>query len=382
MARISRRTALVGALGLGLTACAGKKDEATTAPPPAPTSSATPAPTKAAPKPVAAQTADTRPRWPLSGRLVSSASKTRHPAVAVKVPDNKWEHPQVGIDQADIVFVELEGYLDSAGYSSTRLVPVFHSRMPESVAPVRSIRPVDVPLLSPMDAIIGNTGASRWVINYVKHYKAHLEGMLSYLNTQGTGSYSTDGSRVYSLNGVTYYDRATVCHPAVLAKQTKRFRSGPPHNYFPFASTAAEVSTAKGKTARSISVPYKGNGYAMSYRYDAKSKRYRRSMPWGPHVLADGTRVAPDNVLVIKSKQSFGKVYRGGGHDEPLLDIIESKGTFLYFHGGRQVSGTWSKGRIKQRFVFTLADGSMLKMAPGQTFVELPDTAAKITVKD
>ena len=29
----------------------------------------------------------------------------------------------------------------------------------------------------------------------------------------------------------------------------------------------------------------------MGYSYDRKTKRYRRSMPWGPHVLADGTRV-------------------------------------------------------------------------------------------
>ena len=29
---------------------------------------------------------------------------------------------------------------------------------------------------SPMDAMIGNTGAAPWVVNYVKHYRAHLEG--------------------------------------------------------------------------------------------------------------------------------------------------------------------------------------------------------------
>ena len=95
-----------------------------------------------------------------------------HAAVAVKVPDNRNEHPQRGIDEADIVFVELEGYRDAYGYSGTRLVPVFHSRMADSVAPVRSIRLVDIPLLSPMNALIGNTGAAPWVVNYVKRYRA------------------------------------------------------------------------------------------------------------------------------------------------------------------------------------------------------------------
>ncbi|HEU5485297.1 MAG TPA: DUF3048 domain-containing protein [Microlunatus sp.] len=389
MAKISRRTALLGLGGVGLAGIgavgiglAGRTNAPAAAPPtretPAPVSqSPTPTP-KPAPKPPV----DSRPRWPLTGVLLENPKKAQHPAVAVKVPDNKYEHPQRGIDEADIVFVQLEGYLDADGYSGTRLVPVFHSRMAETVMPVRSIRPVDIPLLSPIDAIIGNTGAARWVINYVKHYRKHVEGMLSYMNTRGTGSYGTDPSRVYTYQGQTYYDRATVCHPAVLAKQTKRFRKGPQQSYFPWASSSAEVSTVHGKKAKTIEVPYKGDGYRMSYAYDKKSRRYRRSMPWGPHVMADGKRIAVDNVLVIKAKQHFGKIYSGSGHDEPLHDIIDKSGTFYYANRGRYVTGTWRKGGVAKPFQFTLADGTPLKMATGQTFVELPDDGAKIRIKD
>ena len=56
------------------------------------------------------------------------------------------------------------------------------------------------------------------------------------------------------------------------------------------------------------------------------------------------------------------------------------KGTFYYFHGGKYVSGTWSKGAVNQLFQFTLADGSPLKMAPGQTYVELPNSTARIHI--
>ena len=382
MLRISRRAALLGVVGVGLAACtkaspSSSESSGTTAPAsttrrPVPVPGVTPSP---------ALSVDARPRWPLTGKLLKDMSEARHPAVAVKVPDNRVEHPQRGIDEADIVFVELDGYRDSSGHSGTRLVAVFHSGLPDSVEPVRSIRPVDIPLLSPMDALIGNTGAAPWVINYVKHYRAHLEGMLSYWNMRGTGSYGTDPSRVYRQNGQTYYDRATVCHPKILARQTTWFRSGPPQPYFPFASTSAEVSAAKGMPARSIKVPYKGDDYFMGYSYDEKTKRYKRSMPWGPHVLADGTRVSTDNVLVVKAKQHYGKLFHGKGNDEPLQDIISAAGTFYYFSGGRYVTGTWRKGTVTERFEFTLADGSPFKMAPGQTFVELPDTAARIRVE-
>lgn len=373
---LSRRTALVGLLGTAGALAAGCSGTPT----PSTSESAAPS-TSASPSPSPSGSVDTRPRWPLSGKLLKDADDAKHAAVAVKVPDNKNEHPQRGLDEADIVFVELDGYRDSAGYSSTRLVPVFHSKMAESVGPVRSIRPVDIPLLSPMHAIIGNTGATGWVLKYVKHYGSYLEGMLSYMNTKGTGSYGIDPARVRVYQGNTYYDRAVVCHPSVLAKQTKKFRDGPPQVYFPFGD-AKVASTRDGKTAASISVPWKsGNSYNMSYTWSEKTGTWLRSMPWGPHVLADGKRVAPDNVLIIRAKQHYDKIYSGSGHDEPIHDIIDTSGPFHYFHGGKYVTGTWKKGSIEELFEFTLDDGSPLSMAPGQTYVELPNKSAKIVIK-
>jgi hypothetical protein len=376
MDSFDRRTLMLGMLGVAGVAVAGcsggsPRSSTTGTTSPFPTSSASPS-----------ATVDTRARWPLTGVLLKHASAAGHAAVAVKVPDNENEHPQVGLDKADIVFVELDGYRDAAGYGSTRLVPVFHSHMPGNVAPVRSIRPVDVPLLSPVGAVIGNTGAAGWVFNYANHFRRFIESSLSYMATRGTGSYSIDPSRIRTYQGVTYYDRAVVCHPRVLAKQTKKFRSGPQHAYFPFASTDAEVSTRSGKDARTVHVPWKkGHSYDMSYRYHEKSGRYLRSMPWGKHVLADGARVATDNVLVIRAKQRYAKIYSGSGHDEPIHDIVRADGTFYYFHGGKYVTGTWTKGAVDDLFQFTLTDGRPLKMAPGQTYVELPRYHAKVRIR-
>jgi Protein of unknown function (DUF3048) N-terminal domain/Protein of unknown function (DUF3048) C-terminal domain len=383
LAQIGRRTVLLGVVGVGLAVCSKSAAEPSAPTPPGPPGPIPGPIPSAIPSsvPSPSPSIDTRPRWPLTGRLLKDEGKARRVAVAVKVPDNRREHPQRGIDKAHIVFVQLDGYRDASGGSGTRLVPVFHSRMADSVAPVRSIRPVDVPLLSPIHALIGNTGASPWVVNYVERYRAHLEGLLSYMNTRRTGSYGIDTARVYTLNGDTYYDKAVVCHPAVLARQTKRFRSGPPQPYFPFASTREEVSARQGKRGRSIRIPYKGDSYFTGYEYDKEKKRYLRSMPWGPHLVADGSRVSTDNVLVIKAKQYYGKIFRGRGHDEPLHDIINAQGKFYYFHRGRYVIGTWRKGKVQDPFEFTLKDGSPLKMAPGQTFVELPNVGAKLRIK-
>ncbi len=381
MESVSRRTLVVGTIGAAgaavaaplLTACTPEPAQSpSVAPPPPPAGSAEPEQTPTPePTPV-----DERPRWPLTGALLEDASKAERAVVAVKVPDNKGEHPQVGINEADIVFVELDGYPAGLYKSGTRLVPVYHSRFAADVGPVRSIRPVDVALLSPMDAIVGNTGAAGWTLRYFKKNAKGIDFMKNYMATKGTGSYSIDGSRVRTIKGQKYYDRAVLCHPKQLAKQSKT-KTTPQVLYFPFA-TGDEVPSTEisGQDAKTVSVPWqKGDSYNMTYSYSAKQGRYLRSMPWGKHVLKDGSRVVTDNVLVIQAKQHFA-------HHEPFHDVTGKKGTFYYAHGGKYVKGTWSKAQdVDSLFEFTLEDGSPLRMAPGRTFVELPHTKSKVTFK-
>ena len=388
MEAVSRRTAVIGAVGVAgvtLVGCttdapAATRGPASSTPAPTGTGSATPAPPE-----------DTTPRWPLTGKVLKNPDDAKHIAVAVKVPDNKGEHPQMGLDKADIVYVQMDGYPAAVGRSSTRLVPVFHSQFAETVNPVRSIRPVDIPMLAPMNAIIGNTGAFPWVLDYAKEFSDYLVPMVSYMTAKkgAPGAYGILGSRVRVLNGTTYYDRAVSCHPKVLATATKKFADGPKQNYFPWAADDDEVSTAvSGKPAAKVAVPWmKGNSYDMTYTYSAKAKRYLRSMPWGPHVLSGGKRVACDNVLVIRAKHVFGKIYPSGkikpnygGHDEPIHEIINAKGSFYYANGGKYVTGRWTKGEVNEVFAFTCADGSPLKMATGQTYVELPNFNAKVRI--
>jgi hypothetical protein len=133
--------------------------------------------------------------------------------------------------------------------------------------------------------------------------------------------------------------------------------------------TCGEVSATRGKRGRSIRIPYKGDSYFMGYDHDKKKKRYLRSMPW--------VRTCSRSRL----SSITAKVFRGSGHDEPLHDIINARGKFYYFNRGRYVICTWRKGKVQEPFEFTLNDGSPLKMAPGQTFVDLPNLGAKLRIK-
>ena len=370
MTPIARRTLIAGSLGLaGLTAAGCSHPS----PAPAPTSPASSPPTTTTPSPGPRPSADTRPRAPLTGQLIADPSKLNHPAVAVKVPNLQQEYPQLGIDHADIVFVE------KIGPAMTRLVPVFHSTFPPGVNPVRSVRPVDIALLSPMRPVFANTGDIPWVIDYLHHYSQYIEDK-PYMDMRGTDAYGIDGSRVYQIACTWYYDRAVVAHPAALAKLATRLRKPPPQPYLPFALTDGDVSTAKGRAASSATVRY-DPGCDMSYAYDPKSRTYLRSEPWGPHVTADGVRIRTDNVLVIRAGWRMGKIYSGRGGDDPVTDIVNTSGSFFYLHGGKYVTGTWKKGPVESLFSFTLSDGKPLRVAPGKTWIELPPKDAAVTIK-
>lgn len=372
---ITRREVLLGALGTLGTTVAGCAQAPVTTPPPTPTVTATPTAT-----PTPTPTPDTRPRWPLTGQLLGDASEARHAAVGVKVPDNRNEHPQAGLNEADLVFVQLEGYPDTAGQSSTRLMPVFHSRFADAAAPVRSLRPVDVPLLAPMHALVGSTGATPWVENYVRSHKAVMDGSHTYLTSKASGAYSVDQARIRVYQGQTYYDRAIVCHPAGLAKlATGALAEGPQQPYLPFATTDAEASTSSGRPAPIVRVPWKrGATYDMTYLYDEPTGLYLRSMPWGPHLQLGGARVTTDNILVIRAVQRIAKLFAGDGPPDPVHDIIDTGGTFVYAHGGAHVTGRWSKASVGEPFRLVLDDGSPLRIAPGRTFVELPRPDADV----
>ena len=355
MEAFSRRTAIVGAIGIAGAAVVGCASAQT------PSASVATSGQQGGTSPSASPTVtqDATPRWPLTGKPLKDGDDPKHVAVAVKVADNKREHihqgmlVQQGINDADIVFVENDGYSSlPTGEAGTRLVPVFHTRYAESVQAIRSMRPVDAALFAPITGIIGSTGGTGWVLKYMKKFpesftpidyqsaKAQFGGKLV--------AYGINPPFVFTIGGNKYFDKAVTCHPAKLATLAKKFTNGPQQNYFPWAD-ADQASTVNGQAATSIKVPWaKKMNWTMSYTWDAGQKTYLRSMPWGPHVIHGNKRVTAK---------------------------------FYYANGGKYVTGTWTKGAQHEPFALTLDDGTPLKMAPGRTFVELPGGTSKVAIK-
>jgi hypothetical protein len=91
---------------------------------------------------------------PLTGYRVKVGS-LEHPVLMAKIDNNPEARPQVGLNQADIVFEELvEGGL-------SRYVAIWHSTIPAEIGPIRSIRPMDPDIASPFRGLIAYSGGQQ-----------------------------------------------------------------------------------------------------------------------------------------------------------------------------------------------------------------------------
>ncbi|HEU4947945.1 MAG TPA: DUF3048 domain-containing protein [Kribbella sp.] len=297
-------------------------------------------------------------RAPLTG--VPTDSDLNHPAVAVKISNTPDAHPQRGLGNADIVFVE-----PIAG-ATTRLAAVFHSKLPQQVGPVRSLRPMDAGLIGPTKGVIANTMADGWVLKYVDDV-ADLANLGTLRVPRGT--YRIDSSR-RAPNHV-------FAQPGKLLALTDRTEPPPP--YFSYAA-GVDQSTAQreGKNTASVTVGYGGSATA-TWTYDQGSGRWLRAEQWSVHRLEEGGQVAADNVIVLRAKRDTS--FAEAKASMTLLDVVDTSGSLVLFSGDKVVTGRWAKGDVNDPFSFTTADGRPLLLTPGTTWVECVLTDMAIGIR-
>lgn len=296
-------------------------------------------------------------RAPLSGVLTDA--DLNHASLTVKVSNTPDAHPQRGLNDADIVFVEpITG-------ATTRLAAMFHSTFPEHIGPTRSLRPMDAPIIGPTGGVLANTSAQQWVIDYVDA-EADVDN-LSTLRVP-SGTYFIDGARIAPNHVFT--------QPELIMNQSDR--TEPPDPYFRYAHNVPNSSAmTNGSAASSVTVEYGGSSTA-TWTYDEGGERWLRAEEWSDHILEDGEQVRSTNVIVLAAERDYS--FPEAGADMTVLDVIDTSGQFRAFTGGKVVEGTWSKAGVNDPFEFQLADGEPLLLAPGTTWVEMPLDTMNVVV--
>jgi hypothetical protein len=214
--------------------------------------------------------------WPLTGVDAAGADMAR-PALAVKVENSSAARPQTGLNAADVVWEQVvEGGI-------SRFVAVYHSTLPPTLGPVRSVRPMDPPIAAPLHGLLAFSGGQEPFID-----AARAAGLQVVQPETGPG-FSRVGDRVAPHN--TYVDPA-----ALLAQADDAHRAPPPAQ---FGLGADPTAVAEGTPATELDLELSAIAEPR-WTWSANDAAWLRSEGAAPAVEADGARLRTTNVVVLR----------------------------------------------------------------------------------
>ena len=291
---------------------------------------------------------------PLTGERIAVGGLAS-PSLAAKIDNHPRARPQIGIDRADIVFEELvEGGL-------TRYVAVWHSDVPAEIGPIRSIRPMDPDIVSPLRGIIAYSGGQQRFVDMMRATEVYnaIHGQ------SDTDSVMFRGGNAPAPHNVIVRAPQLIAQHAELAA---------PQQHFGYAADAASASAARdGAPATSASLVF-GSLATPSWAWDAASSTWLRAMTGGaPDVAAGGTRLSAVNLVILRVPVAVIQ-------DIPTTQMIGS-GEAWVLSGGKALKATWSKADRSAPVRLVDGNGLVVRLAPGNTWVELVPTAGSVAIR-
>jgi hypothetical protein len=283
---------------------------------------------------------------PATNPLTGLAGPPKGPVIAVKLDDTVPGRPSLGLEKADVIYIEeVEGGL-------SRMVAVFASARP-TVRAVRSIRPSDPELLGQYGRIIvvasGGGGSSLPLLD--------RSPLRSSINDRGQVGFFRDHSRPAPYNVSSDLSKVSAAIKAdgvrnvgfVWARQDPRLAGAP---------SAATVSTRVGSTR-------------VGFVWDAKLARYVRTADGNRVRAAGGSPIAEANVLVQYCRVRPDRSDVDVNGNPTMYTKTVGKGPVVLFRDGRRIAGTWSRPSVGAPTTFADQAGKPLLFAPGGTFVAL-----------
>lgn len=342
-------TALAASVLAGLAACSGDDP-----PPPPPTPvPTTPTPTPTATKPPA-------PKPPAVNPLTGLRGVPTRPVIAAKIDDTAAGRPQVGLESADVVYVEqVEG-------GATRLVAVFASRHPATVGPVRSVRNNDPELLAAYGrpALASSGGAAGPV------RRLHRSRVVDAGPGAHGGAYRRLTTRRAPYN--------LVVDTARLARELRGV-SRPTDVGFRWAAT--DPGLPRARKVNGVEVMVGRN--RVRFRWDPRGKRWLLLNPDGStRRTASGKAIATPNVVVPFCRARLDPTNVDVLGTPSVYTSTVGSGKLLVLRDGRVLTGTWRRRHVIYGTHYYDAGGKReLTLRPGGAWVLLAATGAPVAYR-
>ena len=288
---------------------------------------------------------------PVMRNELSGREGTNGPVLVVKIDDSAQAHPQIGLEDADIVYIEqVEGGL-------TRLAAIFSSVIPQRIGPVRSARISDIDILSQFGRVaFAYSGAQKKLLPVIA--SANLQDLGA--QRQSPVIYTTDPDRTQPYAMVL---RADLLMQLIAEKSYQ-------------IDVAKNVGFKYGELQEGGVATIKADMHWPAATYSAtwSSDESRWLLTHNSSVnVADSGIVLGPTTLVIQMVSITDSEYKDKvGGVTPFSQTVGTGKSYVLRDGQRFVT-TWNRPFADSGTTFTFEDGAVMNFDPGQIWIALTD---------
>ena len=285
---------------------------------------------------------------PISGKAVEP-----RPVIVVKIDDTNEAHPQIGIDKADVVYIEqVEGGL-------VRLAALFSSTIPEKIGPVRSARISDIDLLAQYGK----------VAFFYSGAQSKFLPVLRAANLFDLGA-EHESPKVYTRDPARIAPYDLVLDGAEAQKLISNLDVSKAEG---IGWTFGKLSNT-GTAIKSVKIKWP----AANYRAIWNGKGWQLFHNGNPDVTADGSQLAPTTFVIQKVVITNSIYHDKVGGITPFSATI-GEGTGWILRDGIAIEAKWNRPDATSPTTWNDLQGKEIKFAAGQVWVALTDQAPEFT---
>jgi len=292
-----------------------------------------------------------------AANVLSGREGLNGPVLVVKIDDTTQAHPQIGLEDADIVYIEqVEGGL-------TRLAAVFSSVIPQRIGPVRSARISDIEIMSQFGRVaFAYSGAQRKLLPVIA--SANLQDLGA--QRQSPTIFTTDPNRIQPY--------AMVLRADLLMQKVK----DDGYQVDSAKSVGFKFGPLQEGGTETIKAVMHWPAATYSANWSVEENRWLLSHNNSVNLADSGVVLGP-TTLVIQMVSITPSEYKDKvGGVTPFSQTVGTGKAYVLRDGQRFVT-TWSRASAEDGTTFSFADGTVMNFDPGQIWIALTDKEPDFT---
>ena len=278
--------------------------------------------------------------------------------LVVKIDDTNAAHPQIGIEDADLVYVEqVEGGL-------TRLAAIYTSKLPPLIGPIRSARISDIELLAQFGRVgFAYSGAQSKMRPVIA--EANLENLSAERNPPSI--YGKDPNRIGPVD--------MILKPELLLE---RANANPKIRIeTATASVFAFGDAPKGETNTAIAkIKWPSAKYEL--RWDSANEKWLIYFNEKPNMAANGEHLYADTAI-IQIVSITPSIYGDKFGEITPFSKTTGSGKAVMLRDGFSYQLSWQRNLETVVTTWKSEDGGVANFKPGRTWIFLTDKAPVLT---